>query len=56
MKLATESRPLLKQGNKAEGIRLSSVAGSCGPQFAISLVAPIETDTGLIIIGTSSCC
>ena len=25
MKLATESKPLLKQGNKAEGIRLSSV-------------------------------
>ena len=29
----------------AEGIRLSSVAGCCGPQFAISLDAPLESDT-----------
>ena len=29
----------------AEGIRLSSVAGCCGPQFAISLDAPMESDT-----------
>lgn len=28
----------------AEGIRLSSVAGCCGPQFAISLDAPVESD------------
>ncbi|RID86966.1 adhesin [Peribacillus asahii] len=35
----------------AEGIRLTSVAGCCGPQFAISLDAPIETDTIEIING-----
>ena len=28
----------------AEGIRLSSVAGCCGPQFAITLDAPAESD------------
>lgn len=28
----------------AEGIRLSSIAGCCGPQFSISLDAPQETD------------
>lgn len=30
--------------NGAEGIRLYSVAGCCGPQFALSLDAPLEND------------
>ncbi|MEG9298052.1 adhesin [Mangrovibacillus sp. Mu-81] len=29
----------------AEGIRLYSVTGCCGPQFAISLEAPEESDS-----------
>ena len=29
---------------EAEGIRLTSVEGCCGPQFEISLDAPIESD------------
>jgi iron-sulfur cluster assembly protein len=29
---------------EAEGIRLTSVEGCCGPQFRISLDAPIESD------------
>ena len=29
----------------AEGIRLSSIKGCCGPQFSISLDAPEESDT-----------
>jgi hypothetical protein len=33
---------LSKRG--AEGIRLTSVEGCCGPQFRISLDAPIESD------------
>ncbi len=28
----------------AEGVRLYSVAGCCGPQFALSLEAPQESD------------
>ena len=28
----------------AEGIRLTSVEGCCGPQYKISLEAPIESD------------
>lgn len=29
----------------AEGVRLYSVAGCCGPQLALSLDAPLESDT-----------
>lgn len=29
----------------AEGVRLYTVAGCCGPQFALSLDAPQESDT-----------
>ncbi|MFV2046355.1 adhesin [Metabacillus litoralis] len=35
----------------AEGIRLTSIAGCCGPQFTISLDAPIESDEVSIING-----
>jgi Fe-S cluster assembly iron-binding protein IscA len=35
----------------AEGIRLYSVAGCCGPQFALSLDAPQESDTVKTING-----
>ncbi|MES7477508.1 hypothetical protein U6M79_12390, partial [Cutibacterium acnes] len=31
-------------GKEAEGIRLSSVLGCCGPQYAISLDQPQESD------------
>lgn len=34
----------LLTGKGAEGIRLNSVAGCCGPQFAISLDTPEEPD------------
>ncbi|WP_226529729.1 adhesin [Metabacillus niabensis] len=36
---------------EAEGIRLTSVAGCCGPQFTISLDAPEESDTVQTING-----
>ncbi|MBS4203672.1 adhesin [Lederbergia citrea] len=35
----------------AEGIRLSSVPGCCGPQFTISIDEPQETDTVKTING-----
>lgn len=35
----------------AEGIRLTSVAGCCGPQFTISLDPPEESDTVSMING-----
>jgi len=35
----------------AEGIRLTSVAGCCGPQFTISLDQPEESDTVKTING-----
>lgn len=37
--------------NGAEGIRLYSVSGCCGPQFALSLDAPQESDTVEVING-----
>src|SRR4051794_1386621 len=48
MKITDEAKQLLENflnEKGAEGIRLSSVAGCCGPQFAISLDAPMESDT-----------
>lgn len=48
MKITDGAKQLLEDflsEKGAEGIRLSSVAGCCGPQFAISLDAPMESDT-----------
>lgn len=39
--------------NGAEGVRLLSVEGCCGPQFALSLDAPQSTDTVKVINGIS---
>lgn len=47
MKITDEAKQLLEHilsENGAEGIRLYSVAGCCGPQMALSLDAPHETD------------
>ncbi|WHZ00065.1 adhesin [Peribacillus simplex] len=48
MKITDEAKHLLVNvlnENGAEGIRLYSVAGCCGPQMALSLDAPQESDT-----------
>ncbi|MCH1627423.1 adhesin [Fredinandcohnia quinoae] len=48
MKITDAAKQLLENvlsENSAEGIRLYSVAGCCGPQFALSLDAPQESDT-----------
>ncbi|MBO1512841.1 adhesin [Metabacillus bambusae] len=48
MKITDEAKILLENflnEKGAEGIRLTSVAGCCGPQFTISLDAPQEADT-----------
>ncbi|MEE3953601.1 hypothetical protein [Peribacillus frigoritolerans] len=48
MKITDGAKQLLENflnEKGAEGIRLSSVAGCCGPQFAITLDAPTESDT-----------
>jgi len=47
MKITDGAKQLLESflnEKGAEGIRLYSVAGCCGPQFAISLDAPEESD------------
>jgi hypothetical protein len=47
MKITDGAKQLLENilsDNGADGIRLYSVAGCCGPQFALSLDAPQETD------------
>ena len=47
MKITDGAKQLLEDflnEKGAEGIRISSIAGCCGPQFAISLDAPEETD------------
>lgn len=47
MKITDGAKQLLENflsENGAEGIRLSSVAGCCGPQMTLSLDAPQETD------------
>lgn len=47
MKITDGAKQLLEnflQEKGAEGIRLSTVAGCCGPQFTITLDAPIESD------------
>jgi len=48
MKITDGAKQLLENflsEKGSEGIRLSSVSGCCGPQFAISLDAPMESDT-----------
>jgi iron-sulfur cluster assembly protein len=48
MKITDGAKQLLENvlnEKGAEGIRLSSVAGCCGPQFTISLDVPEESDT-----------
>lgn len=47
MKITDAAKQLLENvltENGAEGIRLYSVAGCCGPQFALSLDAPQSND------------
>ena len=47
MKITDGAKQLLESFLKekgAEGIRLYSIAGCCGPQFAISLDKPEESD------------
>ncbi|MDW7617343.1 adhesin [Peribacillus simplex] len=47
MKITDGAKQLLENflnEKGAEGIRLSSVAGCCGPQFTITLDAPTESD------------
>ncbi|MDM5214016.1 adhesin [Peribacillus sp. NJ4] len=47
MKITDGAKQLLENfliENGAEGIRLYSVAGCCGPQMALSLDAPQESD------------
>ncbi|CAH0143525.1 adhesin [Peribacillus sp. Bi134] len=47
MKITDGAKQLLENflnENGAEGIRLSSVAGCCGPQMTLSLDAPQKTD------------
>ena len=47
MKITDNAKQLLEKflnEKGAEGIRLSSVAGCCGPQFTITLDAPMESD------------
>ncbi|QED49485.1 hypothetical protein [Cytobacillus dafuensis] len=47
MKITDGAKQLLENilsQNDAEGIRLNSVAGCCGPQFTISLEQPQQSD------------
>ena len=47
MKITDEAKQVLEDfliERGAEGIRLSSVAGCCGPKFTISLDVPVESD------------
>ncbi|MDR7001852.1 adhesin [Neobacillus niacini] len=47
MKITDGAKQLLENilsENGAEGIRLYAVAGCCGPQFALSLDPPLESD------------
>ncbi|WP_040980472.1 MULTISPECIES: adhesin [Oceanobacillus] len=47
MKITDAAKQLLENvltENDAEGIRLASVAGCCGPQFALSLDTPQAND------------
>ncbi len=54
MKITDGAKELLENflnEKGAGGIRLTSVAGCCGPQFTISLDEPIESDTVSTING-----
>ena len=47
MKITDGAKQLLEnflQEKGAEGIRLTTTSGCCGPQFAITLDAPQESD------------
>lgn len=48
MKITDGAKQLLENflsEKGADGIRLTSVAGCCGPQFALTLDTPLESDT-----------
>lgn len=54
MKITDGAKQLLENvlhEKGVEGVRLYSVAGCCGPQFALSLDTPHETDTVEMING-----
>lgn len=54
MKITNNAKEVLEQfltEKGAEGIRLTSVAGCCGPQFTITLDAPMKSDKVNIING-----
>ncbi|MBM7604291.1 hypothetical protein JOC75_002264 [Metabacillus crassostreae] len=54
MKITNDAKEVLMQfltEKGAEGIRLTSVAGCCGPQFTITLEAPMKSDKVDIING-----
>ncbi|WP_203363764.1 iron-sulfur cluster biosynthesis family protein [Bacillus sp. REN10] len=54
MKITDEAKQLLQSflnEKGAEGIRLTSVAGCCGPQFSLTLDPPLESDTVQTING-----
>jgi Fe-S cluster assembly iron-binding protein IscA len=47
VKITDDAKKLLEtvlSENQVEGIRLYSVSGCCGPQFALSLEKPLESD------------
>ncbi|MFB6469057.1 adhesin [Cytobacillus sp. Hz8] len=54
MKITDSAKELLEgflSERGAEGIRLTAVPGCCGPQYTITLDAPMESDTIKIING-----
>lgn len=51
MKITDGAKQMLETILSENGIRLYSVAGCCGPQFALSLDAPQESDAVKIING-----
>jgi iron-sulfur cluster assembly protein len=54
MKITDGAKELIQKfltENGAEGLRLSAVSGCCGPQYALSLNAPQDTDKVELING-----
>lgn len=54
MKITDGAKQLLENilsEKGAEGVRLYSTAGCCGPQFALSLDSPLDTDKVELING-----
>lgn len=48
MKITNQAKQMILEilsENEAEGIRLYAVQGCCGPQFALSLEGPKDSDT-----------